>query len=422
MIQRLTAKAFSWMDRLGNLPPFQVALGALIWALVLLLISAMVEVFDFAHEGRQVGYVVTLNWSIGFTLVAPFFYYFLLLAYQEAAALPEKLSVAQMLRRSPSEVHPTGAAVVAGKWTSIRRKAAAWWLGISFLGLVESLWEWWVYSGRPLLKGGLPREQEIDWSVKFLDGEALDSQFNSAFSLLVFFQQALLISMIGLLLCMVLAFTLLVRDLRRSGRAVRLFPSVSFETEDNRRGFQVFSRFFQLFLTAGVCLYAHFLLSRLWNVYLRSPESKGMSLWKFIRGLFLEGMERATTWKKEPSQLSERVVELLKDLGALDFSGLFVSLGAVLLFLISLVLLLVVLRGAAEGGRDELLNAGARGAAKERLRGMTLWPMNYPSLNTLVLAGFLGLTGMIAYRVAVLFLGLAAGLALSAAVKQFFRR
>ena len=420
MWKRLASIASSRLDRICAFAPVQIALAAFVWAFILLFVSAVIGVFAYTYNDRQVGYAVSLNWSFGFLLVAPFFYWFLLLASQEAKDLPTKLARAGLLRGTDLQVHANGAPAAAARWTTIRRSAAPWWLLISLLGLVESLWEWWVYSGAPLLRGDVPRENEIDWSVKFVKGSGLHPAFNAGFSLLVFLQQALLISMIGFLLWLALSFALWVRDLRRTDRAVRLFPSPTFEPEDDRRGFQLFSRFFQLFLLAGVCLYAHFLLSRLWNVYLHSPDEKAKSIWEFLRDLFIEGFRRAMEFKYHPGQLLNRISELLKDLGALDFSGLFVALAACLLFGISVALLLLVLRSAAANGRRELLDSGVRGTARERLVRMKLWPMEYPRLTTLLSLGFLGVAGMVAYRVAILFLGIAACLAMAAALRETF--
>ncbi len=422
MWKKLPSMSSSALDRICEFAPAQVGLAAFVWALVLLFLSAVIGVFEFTVRGRQVGYAVSLNWSFGFTLVAPFFYYFLLLAFQEAKDLPTKLAHAGLLRGADLEVHLNGAPVAATRWTTMRRKAAPWWLLISSFGLLESLWEWWVYSGSPLLLGQAPRENEIDWSVKFAGATGLDPKLSAGFSLLIFLQQAVLISMIGFLLWMALSFALWVQDLRRADRAVRLFPSPAFETKDDRRGFQLFSRFFQLFLLAGLCLYAHLLLSRLWNVYLHSTDESAKSIWEFVRDLFVEGFRHAADFKVHPGKLLDRISDLLHDFGALDFSGLYVALGAFLLFGISVTLLLVVLRGAADSGRRELLASGLRGTAKEKLEQMRLWPMTYPRLTTLLSLGFLGLTGMVAYRVAVLFLGVAAGLAMVAALREALRK
>jgi len=412
--------AASLADRVGRLPPFQTAIVAAVWALTLLLISFVIGVDKYAPEGREVGYALTLNWSIGFTLVVPFYYYFLLLAFQAAGELPARLDAAGMLRKDTETLQPNGAAAVAGRWTRIRNQNAIWWLAGSLLGLAESAWEWWSYSGKPLLHGTTPPDHEIDWSVKFMS-DGWKAYANSGFSLLIFLQQVLLISGVAFLLYMTVCFAQLVRESRRPSLSARLFPSLTYEPDDPRCGFQVFTNFFAYYLVAGVCLYSQFLLSRLWNVYLRSDPSEVKSLWGFLKGLLLEGMLRAIDNVKDVQGLARRVVELLKELGASDFSGVFVSLGAVLLFFVSLCLLAVVLRDCADGGRRELLGSGVRGAARERLAKMALWPMSYPKLTTLLSFGFLGVLGMLAYQVAILFLGIAAGIALVEALRNVLR-
>lgn len=415
MIAGIRGRAASLVERVGRLAPLQGALVAAVWALVLLLLSFIIGVHDYKPDGRQVGYALSFNWSIGFTLVVPFFYYFLLHAYQAVGELPLRLDSAGMLRKDATELQANGAAVIAGRWTRIRNQNAIWWLAGSVLGLGESAWEWWEYSGAPLLTNAEPRGAEIDWSVKFVE-DGWKSYANAGFSVLIFMQQVLLISAITFLLYLAVCFVQLVRVSRRPSVAARLFPSTTYEPKDPRCGFQVTSRFFGYFLLAGVCLYSQFLLTRLWNVYLHSDPARVTSLWGFLRDLLLEGMRRAIENLTNIRDLATRIVELLEDLGALDFSGLFVSLGAVLLFMVSLTILAVVLRASADDGRRELLESGVRGKAKERLAEMVLWPLMYPKLTTLLSLGFLGLLGMVAYQVAVLFLGLALGIALLAAL------
>lgn len=407
--------ASSLMDRIAGLEPFQVAVAACVWALTLLLLSAVVGVFSYQYAGKEVGYALTLNWSIGFTIMAPFFYFSLLLAYREVGDLASRLDAAGMLRRIPSEVQSNGASVFAARWTKIRRDYAVWWLAGSLLGFAESMWEWWVYSGSPLLTDATPRENEIDWSVRFIN-DGWNAYANAGFSLLVFFQQVLLISMVTFLLYLAVSFVKLIRESRKQTVSARLFPSVTYEPDDRRRGFQVFSNFLSYFLLAGVFLYAHFLLSRLWNVYLRLPPAEAQSIWVFLRDTILDGIRVAG----DLGGMRQGITELIRDLGALDFSGLFVALGAILVFLICLALLVVVLRQAAKSGRRELLGSGVRGQAEVRLRNMVFWPMHYPKLTTLLSIGFLAILGMIAYKVALLLIGIAIGLALTAALKNLF--
>ncbi|MEM7481938.1 MAG: hypothetical protein AAF481_12255 [Acidobacteriota bacterium] len=407
-----------WLDRVVSIEPLHAAIAAATWSLVLLVGSFAVGVFQYEYGGREVGYASSLNWAIGFTLIVPLFYFFLLTTLQEMSALGSRLASAGMLLDGELKPHPNGATLATNRWKAMLKRYSLSWMVFSILGLLESLWEWWTYSGGPLWTGDRSGVAEVDWSIKQVGAEAVTAKAAAAFSLVVFLQQALLIAMIALLLHFALAMNALVRDLRQPGRAARLFPSGTYSPDDPRCGFQQFSTVLSHFLLAGACLYSQLLLSRLWNAYLHTPEKSALNVWGFIREEFLEGADVALDLKS----LRGSILEYLRDLGALDFSGLMVALGAVLLFLVSLGLMIVVLRRAARESRHELLNSGIRGVAKERLTKMVFWPLRFPRLTTLLAIGFMAILGMVAYKAAILFLGIAFGLALTAALTEILPR
>lgn len=380
--------------------------GSLYSLLILLLLAPAADVWTFENaEGQSVGYSSTLNWAIAFTLVTPFFYFFLLRAVREVDRLPRRLADSEMLLDEDLKPHPRAAQVMSARWTAVQKRYASWWLTLSLLGIAQAVGEWIATSVRPLVGRSAPAEFEYDWAVAHIDGNFLERLLNACFSFLVFLQQAWMLSLIAYLIFFVLSVTALVTELRKEGRAVRLFPSVTRSGEDPRLGYQHFSGIFSNFLFAGLFLYTHFFVSRLWNAFLHPAEGEPRfsTIWDLIKEPLVRGVDKGG---EQGLSLRELLVENLQTIGALNFSGLAVSIGAVILLTLSLALLIFIMRRSAVDARDELLAHGPGRRSAERLRNMALWPLRYPGLNTLAALGLLGAVCMLAYRLGVFFVGM----------------
>jgi hypothetical protein len=409
------------VDYFSTVRPLGLAVGILIFALTLVALSAVVGVYSSPLGQKATGYGLALNWTFGFTLVAPFFAFFLLISYQSVPDLITRLVQADMLGVREKPAPMSAGAAGLGRWTVARHRTAPWWLGVTIIGVLASTWEWYAYSGGPLLVGRAVQENEIDWSV-LLRGADLDHRIvGAAFSFAVFIQQMFLISLIGLMLHFALALSTFVQDLRARGRSVRLVPSTGFEPDDTRRGFQLFSEVFGYFLVANLCLYAHLLLSRLWNAYLH--DQRATSIWHFLwTGIDAGIKAMRETSVTNPTPLVNEVLKQLTDLGPSDFSGLVVSLATFLSLAIALCLLAVVLRGAAKSGQAELLAGTLSGTGRKRIEAMSFWPLKFPGLGTLIALGFLATVGMLSHKAATVFLGAAFLVALTGAISRVLRK
>lgn len=401
--------AVQGVEKISSPRPLNLAFASFAGSMALLLLCAPAAgVWSYQNSsGQETGYAQAINWSIGFTLMTPIFAFFLLRSFRELEDLPGRLAGRGMILDSGYSTHPRASQLISARWATMRRTYAPWWLGISLLGLAESIGEWAATSMLPLVGIRTPAEGEFDWSVAHLDGTTIEKVFNGGFSFLVFLQQAWLISLIGFMIFFVLALSALMHDLRRQDRAGRLFPSLDGCGKDARLGFEGFAPLFQFFLLSNLFLYAHFFLSRVWNAYLHpgQDEIRRQSVWGLIRGPLLSGGE-SQIQGLGAGQISNAILLYFQKLGAFNFSGIAVSLGALIVLLLSIALLVVTMRRTASDGRDELLDAGLSRTKQTCLTEMAIWPLRYPGINTLFGLAVLGAVCMVAYRLGIWFLGM----------------
>lgn len=401
--------------------PLNAALALVSYSVVLVVLSAVVDTWDderlFEGVMQSVGYSQTLNWAWAFTLIFPVFVFFLFRAAHAADSLPNRLAAVGMLVDENGSPHDRAAKLAASKWTTIKKRHARWWLLVTAVGVLFTTWEWVVYSLLPLISGANPRENEIDWSVKFAQDPSLAARaINAAFSFLVFLQQIVLISMIGYLLYLMLSFSALLSDLRGRG-AVRLVPSVSRCGKDRRLGFEELVAFLIPLLFSIVLMYLHLFLSRVWNAYLHPGQGEPVfaSVWELVSGPLFRGMEENDS---AGGVVVDRFLEYAQALGATNFSGVAVSLGGIILIVLSVLFLFYSLRHAAQDARSELLAMTKSRAQRDCLEEMKIWPLKYPGVNSMLALAFLGALSILAYRLGIYFAGLLLLLALTQAVTR----
>ena len=408
--------AVNLLDRLITARPLSIALLGGIYSLALLLmIAPAIDVWRYINaEGQLAGYSQTLNWAYGFSFVAPLVAFFLLHALREIPTLSSRLASNGMLLKQDLSPHPHGQRLVARKWTELKRTYAGWWLGLTIAGLFGTIGEWLAYSALPLAGLIDPPESEWDWSVKFVDGATHEKILNGIFSLLVFLQQAWLISLIALYVFLALAVSALVTDLRKEKAPARLFPSLKRCGKDLRLGFEAFAPLFSFYLLSGIGIFLHLFLSRVWNAFLH-PDEGGVryeSVWSLVKGPLLIGVA-----ERDPGgTLPDRLVEYLENLGAFNYSGLGVAVGAIVVASVSFALLVFTMRKSAKNARDQLSETTPSAAKKECLRKMAIWPLKYPGVTSLWALGMLGLACMLIYRLGIYFIGM---IAVSAVVWSF---
>lgn len=388
--------------------------------LVLLSFTPLVDVAEFERAGKEVGYKYSLNWAYGFTLVAPLFFFFMLSALYEMERSALDLGARGMLVDLRFDPPPQAVKSFGRRWASALEKNAKWALLLTLLGVGYTVYEWWGYSGQPLLSGGVPAEGEWDWSVKFaVAGELADRRANAGFSALVFGLQAVFIFYLMHFVVALASFWRLIRSLvDGSDTTLQLIPDVT--DEDPRRGFQVFKDLtMSVLLTIGLG-YVLFYLSRVWNAFLHAPvstTSEPITVYDFVIGDLVAGV-RASIESEQISRVLEVLAESLTDIGDFSFSEYWVTLGAIVLFLLGGFLTIRVLRTAAiEANRNLVakLSEGSgryRGAARSQVaqrltqQPIRTWPMGYPHPNQLLIMGAFALVGFIWFRVGLVVIGM----------------
>lgn len=411
------------VKRISSWRPLNVAVALMSYSLFLVVLSAVVDTWEdersFAGVTQAVGYSQTLNWAWAFTLVFPFFAFFLLRAARAADTIPVRLAALGMLVDENGSPHARAAQVAASRWTTTKKRYAPWWFVITAIGAAVSLWEWAVYSSLPLIKGTSPRENEIDWSVKFTqDASLVERSMNAAFSLLVFFQQIVLVSALGFLLYLMLSFSVLLGDLRESG-AIRLVPGISRCGKDRRLGFEEFVPLLTPLLFSVVLMYLHLFMSRAWNAYLHPGEGERVftSIWGLLSGPLFQGVEEGNP----AESVLGRFAQYAEGLGASNFSGVAVSLGGIVLIVVSVLFLFYSLRHAAQESRRDLLSVTRSRVQRECLENMKIWPLRYPGVNAMLGLALLGALSILVYRLGIYFAGLLISVALPLAVTELWR-
>lgn len=403
--------------RMSKLSPLAVAFSTAAYSFALLLLSVACDLWSYEHGTQQVGYAHTLNWFWGFTFIAPLFAFFLLRSSNEIERLPLNLAAAEMVLDQDLKPHSRAQQLLASSWTRARSTYAPWWLVIALFGLVFTFGEWLATSALPLFGLREVPEGEYDWSVKFLQGSPWEKTVNATFSFLAFVQQIWLLALIAYLVFLALALSGWITDLRAAGRSGRLFPSLRRCGADPRLGYERFAPVFQSFLLAGLFLYTHFFLSRVWNAFMHPEEGTAPdpTILSHIKQPLQLGIQDSE------NKILEVLSTFLEGLGAHNYSGLVVSIGALLLLLLSIGLLGYTLRRTVIAARDELLASQLTPAKRKCLQDLAIWPLRFPSLNFLLAIGILGGASMVAYRLGLYFLGLLIAASVTWAVAQVRR-
>jgi hypothetical protein len=356
---------------------------------------------------HQVGYVPAVNWSIGIGFFAPLMIYFSVAAYRSISATLDSLATSKMI--VDSSWKPVPAVEIAASWeATLRRCVLGPGLFLSAIVVLACIAEWVVTSAHPLAAGNyrIAAEGEFDWSVGVLLKNAtapvVARGSNALFSLVCFSLQALAGSCLVQFYLMCFAFAVFIQG-------TRIVPSLkSFE---DRCGFENFEPFLENVLFAALFAALLFYSSRLQNAYLHS-DRKDSSLLTFVLPDIIRGTKITT-----------------KNLGGLgsvlqsafsDYSDAMVFIGGLVVVLGTLFIIFIVLRGSALEGRNrltlhlendpvdpDLLGTKTTQEGLTKLEQMHVWPLEYLSLNTLLLLSMLVVLSLLFYRVGLLFVGFA---------------
>lgn len=375
--------------------------------LAMVVLSRILGLDDVPDQfGRQVGYFYCLNWSVVYVLVFPITFYFILSTYQRLPRLFDDLNRHGMIRhRDTMEIpHPSKVSgVLAESHPYLTTLAVLAGFGISYAEVA-------LENVLPLFGGSWDRSSLAnDWGEAALI-RGLDTLpyriANALFDVAAFSMQAFALSVI-------LVFFFWFFDLahalpsKLNERQLVVTPDPR-RNGDRRLGFDAFQRMLEPLLYAAIGTYAMCYFSRLQKLYFSTSTFKGIG--EFILrdvGKVLQRPPDVTVLfaiKPEDVQAPPGIFAML------------LTMAGIILIAIVAITLAWVLRGLATDGRDAMLDwlmdnparelpgAGMpnRSAAQNRLAGMDIWPLGYPSFNTFAFTLLVALLSLISYRTLIL--------------------
>ena len=345
---------------------------------------------------KDVGYLHAPNWGINYLLILPLLAYYVGLTFASASELRRRFRAKGMLIE-PKTSEPVGDSTfraVTRKWLLTRRASARWFVLVAILLLFPNYGEFAEYSLSPLLRGAaIP---EVDWSVAALDRpDIIGRGANVAFSFLVFTLQYVSSVLVVWFLGHVVAVSRFVRSLARERdaqkRAFLLVPDG--QSSDRRKGFEVLSDFALNALLVLLLCFCALVLSRLWNVYLRSDSPT------FLAFAQRDLMFDLGVWRSfgDDREAWGRIIdpEAARKYLDLDYSKVVVSLAGIVVVAAVVFVALFNLRFAAVRAREN----GKRWAASSAgLEAMRVWPLEWPSANLLILLCGAATVGLLVYQ------------------------
>lgn len=381
---------------------FLVPSSLSVTTIVMLAISGMIGLDHVFFKGKQVGFLFAPNWTISPLLIFPLVGALTLLFVSRVDRTIRDLVERKMLFDVDSRQFLSGPGAVTRNWNDLLKVALWAWLVLTVLGVFISVKEWRDASYVPLhkyenaqaMEDDLYKQQEegkkgpkeekdgkveIDWSVANLI-KPVGRVANWLFSLAAFLLlQGTMLALVALYLVVGVAFGALVIGLSGQGRII-LLPELS--SQDDRKGFEVFTGLGSELILTSLCLFSAFYLTILQNIYLR--DERATSIYQML---------------VEPIRLGMADGEwgmLLSPDFSTNFSSGFALLGGILvLFLVLLVIPGILLSYAASRSRDcalrlarapegEALLGMTRAEAEAKLEPMKVWPYRYYSMNMLL--------------------------------------
>jgi hypothetical protein len=416
------------MTRIRDWVPHWTALGFVLLGLVLILASRALHIHLFtttygATVSRQVGYLGALNWSIGYTVLFPLVAFLMLVALQSVPKALRNIGALRMIR-SAIDFRPVSADELIQQWQEDSRIVRLLVFGGIAVAMLSALGEWAINNLGPLLQQNLIASiPEVDWG---LAAAIPDSAFagshpahtgwylagNAAFDLACFAFQ-------GIVIASIWSFFILMSDLPRlllnESAGYRIVPRLT--TEDRRCGFEAFEDVLQNALLAGLVTFLMLYLSRVQKLYMRSDGAHSIAdftandlfigLTQGVAGLFHFSSDSRVLFDiNSSSRYAPPVGDIL----------LLVALFLVCAF-VFLLTAYTVRQCARRANRQaqEYLDADPqrmlfaempRETEAMRLREMTFWPMQYPSLSFLTLLILFCATTFVWYRLGLVSLGI----------------
>lgn len=416
-----------------------VPLCLFVWSLAMSFVSGLIGLADIKYEGRQVGYLGAINWTLVYVLLAPLLCLVIFAVVREIQHVLRLLVTRSMCVDLGSRTIVNSSERLYRDWLKTVKRGVVIWIGVSGLALALSVLEWRENSYLPVTRyetialldaaetdrldaaerSTVPanttidradRSVERDWAIAPLLTKANRSS-TLAFTFLAWVMQGALFAIILWLIAVAAAFGVFVTSLAVGRGDLRLVPNVKAaqnENADPRCGFGIFESVGLLLMMSSILVASIAYCTIVHNAYLRSENAK--DILEFVKAPFSSGFRR---W----------VSDIITFVG-IDFSTVMVLAGGysvlVLLFLIVPIGVLVAaalrakqnLYAIVDSWTDEEVHAAFGVSSKEVIASadsMTAWPYQYFNLNVVLLLVLLTFAALVVYTVVPFFLGIAFG-------------
>ena len=371
---------------------------------------------------KQVGFIYAPNWSLNYAIVIPLTLYFCVSALHGVRHVILQLTQKRMLVDSACK--PISQQKIAQEWDKVATSAAKWVVVLGCIALAASLIEGFYASpfGHNAEEVQSLRVSKVDWSMKALVyPEEVGKISNGLFTLAAFLAQAAAATACLAFITFLMGFAYLIYSFTLPDKEIRLIPDV--DSDDTRRGFEVFGLLIENILLASVFFFCVFYLTRIQRVYM---ESKAASILTFIRDDVAYGFFNGVLKLFQGGDFS-----LLHAGDNISYGELMVSAGNVIMLVFVVMIPAIILRQAAMRSRDQFqslqdfscdishvthLNSEE---CKKRMEAMDFWPMRYPRPNQLILAAVLAMGCFVFYRLTLVLAGFVLAVALKEAVRIF---
>lgn len=412
-------------SKLTELQPALVAFPVLFIGFIMVALSffwdlgsVKVSVFDNINEVKivkEVGYGSAINWSLGITLFLPAAILYLLKTFRSFNAALRNMTKKKMVLKNEFSTIVSEQEIL-NLWFASLDRYRRWLVILVTLGLFFSLWEWYVYSAKPLFYNNIEHASEWDWSVGALLTEngtpdqatQLDRLKNSVLSFAAFCGQATIIAVAILLVFHSLIAAIFFSNLtQNNSKGLYLIPDP--KSEDKRKGFEILSEYIEHMLLLVSILYAIFYMSRLQNIYLRSSST---SIIEFIKEDLLTGLI------ENPFDIGVSVnvlkVALEGSSTEMDYSSIMVSLAAFSIMMVAAYVVGTTVREAAKQSKQNLESLNNDNPKRSErifdlplekictsIKEMVFWPVDYIKAGQFFALIFLGVFCILFYRIGV---------------------
>lgn len=355
-----------------------------------------------AFAAKEVGFVLAPNWGITGLIFLPLA---VLTALRARAAIKPLLrNLVQKGMLVDREFRPVAEEMVVQKWEQESKRWAAIAMSmflfsfclVMFLDFIPVVADWLLSTPEEVavLASGMTLQHdtfEFDWSVAAtFQSPVVDPIPNLVFGFFAYIVIAAFGS--GFLLASFIYFISLCAffspsKMERNG--LLLLPKV--DSDDPRLGFESFEKFFDLLVQASIFTAIIAVAMHLQNVYLRSPIYTDI-----VQMVFGKNVNKIRDAITEPdltalvqalTSTSDALGIPLKEMTLQSFAS---SLALFLICAIVFVCVWLWLRISAKDGQDMLRNRDDISAEqKRRLNEMSIWPVGWISLNSLIIVAIL---------------------------------